>query len=234
MRTALVGNVHLIAGSGATVPSLFKLLEKEGIHAQGNPDVFVRTYQQFGVDEARELRERASTRAIGGGQRVFIAVTPTLTSEAQNALLKTLEEPPAGALFFFIVPAPEMLLATLRSRAQTLELDAEAHEELVDAKKFLAAQPAKRLDLLKPLLDKGDDDPEKSRGPSFAKAMEGKHGAGKRDIGAILSFLSALERQLEKNPEGLESLYRARKYIGDRGALVKPLLEQIALLVPVK
>ena len=66
--------------------------------------------------------------------------------------------------------------------------------------------------MLKPLLEKDEDD--------------------KRDIGKIVAFLSALERALKRKPEGLHAIYRARKYIGDKGALVKPLLEQVALLVP--
>jgi hypothetical protein len=76
----------------------------------------------------------------------------------------------------------------------------------------------RRLELLKPLLEKGDED--------------------KRDIGAILGFLAGLEVELGKvraNSEkkvGLEAVYRARKYAADKGALLKPLLEQVALLVP--
>jgi hypothetical protein len=91
----------------------------------------------------------------------------------------------------------------------------------INIKKFLAAPAQKRLDMLRPILEKGQDDPEKPGG----------HGAGKRDMGAILTFLSSLESELAKNPEGLHALYRARKYIGDKGALVKPLLEHVALLV---
>jgi DNA polymerase III delta prime subunit len=208
----LVGHAHLIRSDASCIEPLLDLLEKEGIECRGNADTYLREYRQFGVEEARELRERASSRALGE-RRVFIIATPSITAEAQNALLKTLEEPPAGALFFFIVPAPEVLLPTLRSRTQILSLSykIEKNDERLDAKKFLAAPVVKRLDMLKPLLEKGDDD--------------------KRDTGAILAFLSSLEKEMAEQPESLRALYRARKYIGDRGALVKPLLEQMALLV---
>ena len=210
----LVGNVHLVAGDAASVSQLLERLEAEGLKTRGNPDLFARTYRQFVIDDARELRDRASSRGIAGGKRIFIIATPSMTSEAQNALLKTLEEPPADALFFFVVPSPHTLLPTLRSRAHMLSLERPEKEEMVDTKEFLAALPAKRLDMLKPLLEKDADE--------------------KRDLGAMLAFLAALERRLEHNPEGLTSVYRARKYIGDRGALVRPLLEQVALLVPVQ
>jgi len=204
---------YLVAGGPGAVSEILALLERTGVEVHGNPDLYVRTYAQFGIDEARELRERASSRAISGLRRVFIIAAPGMTNEAQNALLKTLEEPPAGAVLIFIVPSPETLLPTLRSRAQTLLVGNEREgEELVDVKKFLAATSQKRLDMLAPLLEKGEDE--------------------KRDVGAILGFLSSVEQSLKKNPAGLTAVYRARKYIADKGALVKPLLEQVALLVP--
>lgn len=222
----LVGNIHLIAGSPEVIPDVLALLQGEGIAVANNPDVYVRTYLQFGIDEARSLRERASSRAIQNDRRIFIVATPSMTNEAQNALLKTLEEPPADALFFFILPAPEALLPTLRSRAQVLRIGKDrAQEGIADAKIFFAADAQKRLEMLSPLLEKDEGDPSGL-------------GAGKRDLGAILVFLSSLERTLAGGTlqngvaEGLEAIYRARRYVTDKGALVKPLLEQVALLVP--
>ena len=210
MHAPLVGNTHLVAGRPERIADILKILEARGVKTRGNPDVYIRVYRQFGIEEAHELRERASLRPLGK-QRYFIVAAPLLTSEAQNALLKTLEEPPADAMFFFIIPAPEVLLPTLRSRAQMLTLDSE--KSTFDAKSFLAATPERRLDLLKPFLAKGEDD--------------------KRDIGAIIAFLQSLEKAVAStgHAEGLRPIYRARKYVADKGALIKPLLEQVALLV---
>ena len=229
MSTHLVGNTHIIAGNAEILPQLLAFLEGEGIKISGNPDIYVHEYKYFSVDDARALRDRASlrpvrasaspTEALAKVGRVFVIAAPDMNHNAQNALLKILEEPHADAMFFFIVPAPEMLLATFRSRAQILVLArTEQGEHAVDAKAFLAAAPQKRLDMLKPLLEKDEDD--------------------KRDIGSILTFLSSLERTIAGlvpsagKRDALEALYRARKYMGDKGALVKPLLEQVALLVP--
>ena len=211
----LSGNVQLVAGNSGSVEEIFGLLRAEGIEPRGNPDVYVREYAGFGVDEARELAVRASSRAIAGGRRTFVIVTPGMTGEAQNALLKTLEEPSGDALFFIVIPSPMSLLPTLRSRAQIVRLGSDTGVSPVDAAAFVKAAPAKRLELLKPLLEKDDDD--------------------KRDLAGTIQFLSALERELsddlKKNPESLEAVYRARKYIGDKGSLAKALLEQIALLI---
>jgi DNA polymerase III delta prime subunit len=211
----LVGNVQLVAGNVRTVDEILKLLKEEGIEPRGNPDVYVREYSGFGVDEARELSQRASSRAVTSSRRVFIIVTPAMTGEAQNALLKTLEEPSGDALFFIVVPSPQMLLSTLRSRAQILRLDPGNPESPVDPKVFMKAKPEKRIEMLKPLLDKDEDD--------------------KRDLSGSILFLSSLERELSSdvttNKEGLEAVYRARRYIGDKGSLTKALLEQVALLI---
>lgn len=205
----LVGNSFLIEGDASSIEPLIERLREEGIDVRGSGDSYVRNYTSFGADEARELRDRAQTRGLSE-RRVFIVAAPSMTVEAQNALLKVVEEPPAEALFFLIVPAPALLLPTLRSRTQTLAI-APAGGSAVDVQKFLAASAASRLEMLKPLLEKNDDD--------------------KRDLSAILIFLSSLERRLQKRPQALEAVYRARKYAGDKGALVKPLLEQVALLV---
>ncbi len=210
MKQRLVGNTQLVAGRAELISDVLDIVEAEGIKSRGNPDVFVRAYANFGIDEARELRERASLKPMGD-RRVFVIATPSMTAEAQNALLKTLEEPSADALFFFIVPAPETLLATLRSRSHVLALAHESHSSKIDTKKFLAASPEARLDMLKPLLAKDDDD--------------------KRDLGSIIAFLNALEKAVSLEAQSLEAIYRARKYVSDKGALVKPLLEQVALLV---
>ncbi|MDB5238376.1 MAG: polymerase subunit delta, polymerase subunit delta protein [Candidatus Kaiserbacteria bacterium] len=210
----LVGNVHLVAGTDTAIPHILRHLSEEGMTVENNPDIYIRTYGQFGVDEAREIRERAGSKALGE-RRVFLLSMPYMTNEAQNALLKVLEEPPADALFFFVLPSPETLLPTLRSRTQTLMIEHATAEGIVDSAKFLASSPTKRLDMLKPLLEKDEDE--------------------KRDMSGVIMFLSSLERMLGESPDkaGLDAVYRARRYIGDKGALIKPLLEQVALLVPV-
>lgn len=219
----LVGSVHIAAGGPEMIPHVLARLAAEGMRTEANPDIYLRSYASFGIDEAREIRDRSLSRAVGD-RRAFILTMPGMTNEAQNALLKTLEEPAGESFFFIIIPAPEMLLPTLRSRAQmfiadpALAVRTPASAEHPDAEQFLGAPPEKRLDMLKPLLEKGDDD--------------------KRDIFSIIMFLSSLERILgsrvreEGARRGLQALYRARAYLGDKGALVKPLLEQVALLVP--
>ncbi len=218
----LAGNTYLVRGDESTMPLLAELLKAEGIELIGNPDAYVRVYPHFGIDEARELSARAYGKSMSGGRRIFVALFTVITGEAQNALLKTLEEPPSNALFFLVTPAPATLLPTLRSRAQMIDIGI-SEQSAVDVTKFFRAKPRDRIEMLKPLLLKNDDD--------------------RRDVGGIITFLSSVERMLASMPhsrdgtdaarrEGLEAVYRARRYVGDKGSLLKPLLEHVALLVP--
>ena len=132
--------------------------------------------------------------------------------EAQNALLKTIEEPRGNAVFFFLLPAPERLLPTFLSRAQILQSKKERHPmSLISVRDFLKSAPSERIALLEPFTKKLEKDEE-------------------RDMAGIAIFLDELERALCAQPAGLHAVYRAKKYITDRGAMVKPLLEQVALL----
>src|SRR3989344_2775304 len=213
-----IGNVHLVAGRSEHLEHVLAVLSKGGIETSGNPDLYVRQFGSFGIDEARDLSAKAAMRAVSGERRYFVLAVDVITSEAQNALLKTLEDVPGDAMFIFIHPSPQTLLSTMRSRAQILDIGVRKDDgAMINAAQFLQATPAKRLDMLKPILEKGDDDPVKPGG----------HGTGKRDFGAILSFLAVLERELahgikgekgKKGEGGLQAVYRARRYIGDRGA----------------
>jgi DNA polymerase-3 subunit delta' len=73
------------------------------------------------VDQVREVIERTAYRPFEGRRRVVIVdEADALMSEAQNALLKTLEEPPAASMFVLVTARPDELLPTVRSRCQRL------------------------------------------------------------------------------------------------------------------
>lgn len=75
------------------------------------------------VDEIRKVGQFLSMTSHDGGYRVVI-VDPAddMNTNAANALLKNLEEPPARTVFVLIVHAPGSLLPTIRSRCQVLRL----------------------------------------------------------------------------------------------------------------
>ena len=72
-----------------------------------------------GIDEVRALRESVKFMPVEGRKKVFIIdEAHMLTTEAWNALLKTIEEPPAHVMFIFATTEIEKLPVTIVSRCQ--------------------------------------------------------------------------------------------------------------------
>ena len=90
-----------------------------------HPDVHVllpeKDKKSIGVDAMREVIEEVAVRSFEGGQKAIIFPrAELLTPAAQNALLKTLEEPPQGTVFFLCTDQPAALLPTIVSRCRTV------------------------------------------------------------------------------------------------------------------
>jgi len=75
-----------------------------------------------GIDEIRVLRENVKFSPVAGKFKIYIIdEVHMLTQEAFNALLKTLEEPPAFVKFIFATTQPHKVLATILSRCQRFD-----------------------------------------------------------------------------------------------------------------
>jgi DNA polymerase-3 subunit delta' len=79
--------------------------------------------KSVGVDQVREVCEQLAMTSMRRGYRVAIlAPAERMTPQAQNALLKTLEEPAPRTLLVLVTARPSALLPTLRSRCQRIEI----------------------------------------------------------------------------------------------------------------
>lgn len=104
---------HMRAGAE---PGLFVL--RRGPNDKGD-----RLSAEIRVDEVRKLKSFLHLSAADGGRRVVIVdAADELNVAAANALLKLLEEPPAGATLLLIAHQPSGLLPTIRSRCRELRL----------------------------------------------------------------------------------------------------------------
>jgi DNA polymerase-3 subunit delta' len=89
------------------------------------------TKRNIPIDEVRAMQRRLTTRPTLGERRVVI-VDPAddLETNASNALLKSLEEPPRGTFFLLVSHRIGRLLPTIRSRCRVLRFPAVAEEEI--------------------------------------------------------------------------------------------------------
>jgi DNA polymerase III subunit delta' len=115
---------HLI--SQRTHPDILRLQRlakdppKDGEEVDPNAEL----KRSISVDQVRELQHSFTTRPSMGAKRaIIIDAADDLERGGANALLKSLEEPPAGTHFFLISHASDRLLPTIRSRCQILRFD---------------------------------------------------------------------------------------------------------------
>jgi DNA polymerase III subunit delta' len=196
-----------------------------GVH----PDVLVVEPGDTGtikIEQVREIVDRAAYRPFEGKRRVVIVTdADALVPQAQNALLKTLEEPPSSSIFILVTSRPDMLLETVRSRCIRLQfaesgtppVDADAREiaQHVLAQAADDDEPAGRLEGVKDLLTNtggGNSAAEdREQVASYLRAMESLL----RDVEVLAT--RADDRALA-NPDVRPALERlAKAYGGERG-----------------
>jgi DNA polymerase-3 subunit gamma/tau len=94
-----------------------------------------------GVDQVRDLRETVRYAPAQGKFKVYIIdEVHMLSAAAFNALLKTLEEPPAHVKFVFATTDPQKVLPTIVSRCQRFDLKPIPHDLIVARLKKIAAE----------------------------------------------------------------------------------------------
>lgn len=100
-----------------------------------------------GIDEIRELRDTVRFAPASSRFKIFIIdEVHMLTKEAFNALLKTLEEPPAHVKFMFATTEPEKVLPTILSRCQRFDLKRISSALIVKHLAYIAGQEKVRIE----------------------------------------------------------------------------------------
>lgn len=87
----------------------------------------------FGVDDVRNIIEEVNKKPYEGDNKVLILFKcDKLTVQAQNALLKTIEEPPFGVYLILLSDSLEMILDTIQSRCQVYKLTPLSKDEIIN------------------------------------------------------------------------------------------------------
>ena len=132
--------------------------------SKNHPDlIMVEPQPSIQISQIRDMQKALSLRPFSAPFKVaIIDEAEKMTAQAQNCLLKTLEEPKGQAILFLISSSPEMLFETVRSRVQSLEFYPLASAEMRDFLKsktsllnleklvFISeGRPGKAIDFLK-------------------------------------------------------------------------------------
>lgn len=182
-----------------------------GLH----PDVHVvgEEEKSISVDSIRALRDQLALRPFEADRHIaLIPRADRMTAQAQNALLKTLEEPAGGNVFFLLTDQPGAMLPTIVSRCRRLRfspVSVEACAEILAEKGVepgrarLAAACAQGA-VGRALEIAGDEDylPLREKALSSLKALSG----GKAGVARAISFLGEGKSAAARAPEWLEIL----------------------------
>ena len=114
----------------------------KGITQGTNSDVIeIDAASNNGVDEIRNIRDKVKYAPSESKYKVYIIdEVHMLTTGAFNALLKTLEEPPAHAIFILATTEPHKIPPTIISRAQRFDFKAISTEQIVERLRFVAQE----------------------------------------------------------------------------------------------
>ena len=114
----------------------------KGITQGTNGDVIeIDAASNNGVDEIRNIRDKVKYAPSESKYKVYIIdEVHMLTTGAFNALLKTLEEPPAHAIFILATTEPHKIPPTIISRAQRFDFKAISTEQIVERLRFVAQE----------------------------------------------------------------------------------------------
>ena len=135
--------VLLIAPTGSGKGAVAKLLagqllqlpEQKLIGSQHFKHLVPNSNKGIAVDDIREVIHFTTLRSTAQtsiNRVIVIEDSQQMTAQAQNALLKTLEEPPAGTIMILTAPSERSLLPTIRSRLQLLTLPLIDNQTIVD------------------------------------------------------------------------------------------------------
>jgi DNA polymerase-3 subunit gamma/tau len=118
------------AGTGKT--TIARIFARE-INGEKGEIIEIDAASNNGVDHVRELRENCKFKPINGGYKVYVIdECHMLSTGAWNALLKTLEEPPAHCVFILCTTDPQKIPATILSRVQRFNFKRMTLDQLIE------------------------------------------------------------------------------------------------------
>ena len=142
-----ISHAYLFYGSrGTGKTSIAKIFANEvnsnEVYQKENVDIIeIDAASNNGVDEVRDIKEAIKFLPTEGKYKVYIVdEVHMLTTAAFNALLKTLEEPPAHVIFILATTEIHKIPATILSRCQRFEFKNLSQDQLIDRLKYIAKE----------------------------------------------------------------------------------------------
>lgn len=187
----------------------------------------------FSVDDARRLIDTASLSG-SGGHKVIIASMTRIFHEAQNALLKILEEPPEGALIILCVPSEGIFIPTLRSRLLPLPTSEDAVAGMAQpesvGQRFMAASVPEREKIVGKLVEQAKSDKDELKQQARREAIEILQALTEVTHDRLHQVKTKMTQ--EEARHFLEDLASFMPILYERSAPLKLIFEHLLLVIP--
>jgi DNA polymerase III gamma/tau subunit len=182
-------------------------------------DLIEFNYDVIFVDQAREIVDLANRRIADNKKYLFLIKANSINFQAQNSLLKSLEEPTTGLHFFLILPEINNILPTVLSRAMILNED--GFRGVSEFQNFTQLKLEEQISFISKMV---------------ADIKDGKK--TKQDAVNLADFIIEKLNQdvtfKKNNSHRIKQIIEFRDFIMDNGSSVKSLLEFIVLALPQK
>lgn len=202
-----------IASEDLKIEDVTSLLPKEHFSY-----LYSESYDAFKISDARNIKHLQSEKTDQGA--IFVLHVSRIQHEAQNALLKVLEEPTPHTYFFIIYANFKQLLPTLQSRLEIITLAQEDTKQTgpIESEYFLSCSLEERFRLIKTHTDSklGDKAITRSQAQQLLVALE-KH--------------ISKEPNKHKQQERLAVIWDAKSFLIKNGSSIKMVLDLVAVYV---
>lgn len=198
-----------------------------------HPDLRVVTPEggSLKISQVRDIRKESGYGAVLGDRRVWVLIdAETLTEEAQNALLKTLEEPPGACVFVLVSDDESALLPTVVSRCFVVRFHPVPRRDIqrvlteglglaASEASVLSAvcdgRPGKALEWASQAVTRGED----ARPPGLAVMRKA----------VLRAFRAALHGSLAERLEAAGDLEAMKEYVGDVLCVAQSVMRDVAV-----
>jgi hypothetical protein len=215
-----------------SIDFVFDFVKKVFGFDYNHPDLFFIKTLSFGVEDAKSIIQKNIQKPTSGSDKVIVVSLNSISHQAQNNLLKVLEEPSLGTYIFIVAPNHSIFLPTIKSRVHILNdlikidfrkdgvrsdietgVDRGIKNDIEDGIKkeanvFVKSDYAKRLEIVKKIMKDKDDE--------------------KIDDRYIVSFVSEVASSCGKKSRSLLNVF---DFLYDASSSKKMILEYLALMI---